>query len=106
MLGEEFLLRPMGNFRVVGRSEGVNTFEALCPLAEATDRQKQAAAISTRIIERFRQSRFEECINAVHEFAELFGSTKFTQLYLELCREYHISPPSNGFNGLIVLSEK
>jgi class 3 adenylate cyclase/CHASE2 domain-containing sensor protein len=106
MLGDEFLLRPMGNFRVVGRSEGVNTFEALCPRNDATDRQKQAAEISTRIIECFRQSRFDECINAVHEFAEIFGSTKFTQLYLELCREYQLAPPENGFNGLIILSEK
>jgi adenylate cyclase len=106
LLGDEFLLRPMGNFRVVGRSEGVSTFEALCLRGEATDRQKHAAEISTRIIECFRQARFDECINAVHEFAELFGSTKFTQLYLELCREYQLAPPENGFKGLIVLTEK
>ncbi|HMB96135.1 MAG TPA: adenylate/guanylate cyclase domain-containing protein, partial [Tepidisphaeraceae bacterium] len=106
MLGDEFLLRPMGNFRVVGRTVGVVTFEAICPRSEAGDKQTRLAEISTRIVENFRQALFDDCINAVRELETDFGSTKFTQLYLELCREYQVAPPENGFNGLIILTEK
>jgi class 3 adenylate cyclase/CHASE2 domain-containing sensor protein len=105
-LGDEFLLRPMGNFQVMGRSEGVVCFEALCPSQEASDAQKKMADCSTQIVENFRTTKFQACIDAAESMEQLFGSSKFTQLYLHLSREYLNEPPDDQFNGLIVLAEK
>jgi hypothetical protein len=95
----------MGKLQVVGKTEGVETFEAICLRAEASEKQFKIAEISTRIVSSFKAAAFDECIRVAKEMEESFGSSKFTQLYLRLSREYQVEPPDK-FDGQIVLSEK
>ena len=105
-LNDEFMLRPMGNLRVMGRTEGVFAYEALCLREEINDKCECIADLSKRIVDSFRERRFEDCIKVARAFDEACGSSKFSQLYLRLSREYLIEPPSMDFDGLIILDEK
>ena len=40
------------------------------------------------------------------ELEKEFGQAKLTELYRKLCRLYMAEPPTEGFDGQIVLSEK
>jgi class 3 adenylate cyclase/CHASE2 domain-containing sensor protein len=106
MCGDEFLLRPMGNLCVVGKTEGVMTFEAICRVADATPEQKRLAELSTKIVEAFRGGDFGWCLEAARSMEKEFGSSKFTELYLNLAQVYLVEPPGEKFDGQIVLSEK
>ena len=106
LLGDEFLCRPMGNLRVVGKSQGVLVYEVLCRRSEAADAQLQLAELSGVLVDRFQNAKFHPCIETARQMEERFGSTKFTQLYLSLSRTYLLDTPRNGFDGQIVLEEK
>jgi class 3 adenylate cyclase/CHASE2 domain-containing sensor protein len=105
LLNGEFLVRPMGNIKVVGKTEGVETFEALCLTSEATDKQKSLVEMSTCVVERFKSAEFNQCIDAARKLEDTFGSSKFTQLYMHLSRQY-LEAPRDWFDGQIVLVEK
>jgi adenylate cyclase len=101
----KFLLRPIGNVRVVGKLEGVQLFEPLCRLETATDDQKRIVEFATTIVESFADADFDKCVCTARKMEEELGSTKFSQFYMRLARE-HIDHPTNDFEGQIVLSEK
>jgi adenylate cyclase len=102
----EFLVRPMGNLRVVGKTEGVMTFEPLCRRKDATDEQLKLAAMTTRVVELVRAGQFQACMDAAIEMQLTFGEGKLARLYIELCNQYLVEPPTNGWDGQIVLFEK
>jgi adenylate cyclase len=106
LCGEEFLLRPMGNICVAGKSEGVQCFEPLCKVSEATEAQKRLAALSQQVVESFGLSQFDLCLKAAETMEAEFGSSKFTDLYQSLARLYMVEPPGEKFDGQIVLAEK
>jgi hypothetical protein len=105
LLDGELLLRPMGRLQVVGKSEGVETFEAICLANEATDKQKQLAELSKTLVEHFKNADFQACIDTARKLEDTFGSSKFTQLYIHLSKQYAESP-KEWFDGQIVLVEK
>jgi adenylate cyclase len=102
LASDQVLLRPMGTVQVMGKTEGVPVFEALCLHSEATDRHKTLVELSTQIVEHFRAARFDACIEA----ATRLGPGKFAELYTELARKYLNEPPAGPFDGQIVLSAK
>jgi class 3 adenylate cyclase/CHASE2 domain-containing sensor protein len=105
LLDSEFVLRPMGRLRVVGKTEGVDTFEALCLSRDATDKHQSLAQLSTRVVACFKSAEFQSCIDAARELENAHGSSKFTQLYMYLSKQYLVEPPDT-FDGQIVLVEK
>jgi adenylate cyclase len=103
---EEFLVRPIGKLQVVGKTEGVMTFEPLCRRKEATEEQLKLAEMTTRVVDLFRDGQFQACMDAAIEMQLTFGEGKLARLYIELCNQYLVEPPTNGWDGQIVLFEK
>jgi class 3 adenylate cyclase/CHASE2 domain-containing sensor protein len=104
---DEFLFRPVGRLRVVGKTEGVDVFEAMCPTERATDAQKRAAELTRAMIEAFKARRFEDCqhkIAALDQHAS--GPSKLTAMYQELCIKYLKEPPPPDWDGTVSLTEK
>jgi adenylate cyclase len=101
----KFLLRPVGNVRVVGKLEGVHLFEPLCRIEQASDAQKKIVELSTQIVESFANADFETCVGAAQRMEAELGTTKFSQFYLRIAKE-HLANPPKDFEGQIVLSEK
>jgi class 3 adenylate cyclase len=105
LLGDAYLLRPLGLLRVVGKTEGIMTYTPLAKSDQADEAQRRVAAQSKLIVDHFLAARFEPCLTAVAEFEQEFGSGKFTKLYAELCGGYLLNPPAD-FDGKIILGEK
>jgi len=104
--GNQFLLRPMGTLRVVGKTQGVLTFEALARLDEATDSQCILAALSATVVEHYRLADFVACLKCAEELEQQFGSTKFEKLYIDLCKRHIEHPPEGAFDATISLTDK
>lgn len=105
LLGDAYLLRPLGLLRVVGKTEGIMTYTPLAKSDQADDEQRRLATQSKLIVDYFLAAGFQECLAAVVEFEQNFGAGKFTKLYAELCRGYLLNPPT-AFDGKIILGEK
>jgi adenylate cyclase len=105
LIGERFLIRPIGKLRVAGKTEGVMTFEPLAPIGEATDEHRKLASLSRDVVEHYQAAKFSECLAAVQALETAFGESKLTQLYRELATEFLATQPSD-FDGVITLKEK
>lgn len=103
-LGDTFLLRPVGKLQVVGKSESIMTWEPLCQLPIATDRQKQIATLAAPIVEHFADGAFDACNQAINAYEAALGHDKFSQFYHRQCDRHQQHP--EDFNGCIVLEAK
>ena len=102
----QFLFRPLGRLRVVGKTEGVEVFEAICPLDEAGDVQKKSVALAREMVDAYQAQRLEACLYAIDAMdAWTGGPTKLTALYRSLCEKYLTEPPE-AWDGTISLTEK
>jgi adenylate cyclase len=105
LLGDRFLVRPIGKLRVAGKTEGVMTFEPLAPREEATEAQRELAELSKEMVDAYLAGEFVKCGAAVERLEAKSGQTKLTQLYRVLAAEYAVNPPDD-FDGVITLKEK
>jgi class 3 adenylate cyclase len=106
LIHDRVLCRPIGKIQVVGKKEGVQVFEALALLDQATDQQRQLADLTAAVIEPFSHADFDQCLSALANLEAVFGPTKFTAQYRQWCEAYLREAPEPGFNGQIILTAK
>lgn len=104
LVGDLFLLRPVGRLVVVGKTEGIMTYEPLAYRSEATDAQRELVEKTRAMVDAFQQSRFQDCLNAAGTLENATGPGKLTMLYRELSEQYLKEPPPEGFAGQVVLT--
>ena len=100
------LFRPIGKLCVVGKREGVMTYEPVARLDDATDAQKQLAADTKAVVESFLAGRLDECMAAIERMEANHGKGKLTALYRDRCEWFLRAPSPEPFDCQIVLSEK
>ena len=106
MLGDKFLLRPVGKLQVVGKTEGVMTYEPLAPIDDATLEDRLCAASSAEMIAAFIARDFARCIQAADQMDKQFGPGKLPALYRKTAQECLTTPPGADFMGNLILTEK
>jgi adenylate cyclase len=107
LLGESrFLLRPVGKLLVVGKSEGVMTYEPLAPFDDATPQDMILATMGTEMIAAYFARDFEKCIEFADRMDAQLGPTKLPGLYRKAALKYIENPPGAEFQGNLILTEK
>lgn len=106
LIGDRFLVRPIANLQVVGKSEGVRVFEPLAVMDEATEQQKNLAEKTIAMVAHYGVGKFEKCIRAIDDYENAFGPGNLTELYREQCEHFLKNPPEMPFDDRIVLTEK
>lgn len=106
LIGDMFLLRPVGRLQVVGKSEGIMTYVPLCKTEDATDEDRKLVQMSSLMFDAYCQRDFEQCIEASKALEDHFGESKLARLYRHLAEQYEVLPPNEGFGGEIVLESK
>jgi adenylate cyclase len=103
---DQFLFRPLGRVRVLGKTEGVDVFEAVAPLDRATDAQKKMVELTKAMVEAYQAQRLAACVDAVVALNQHAGGvSKLTMIYRDLCEKYIAEPPEH-WDGTISLTEK
>jgi class 3 adenylate cyclase/CHASE2 domain-containing sensor protein len=103
---EQFLFRPLGRVRVLGKTEGVDVFEAVAPLDRGTETEKMTVELTKAMVGAFQAQRLEACVKAATALDQhAGGATKLTTVYRELCGKYLAEPPEH-WDGTISLTEK
>jgi class 3 adenylate cyclase len=106
LLRDRYLLRTVGRIQVVGTAAAEPVYEALARVADATEPQRLMASLSAQLLEHFTARRFIECLDVLDEIDRAFGPDKLTVLYRAMCVQHVASPPSDSFQGDIVLAQK
>jgi len=106
MLNGEFLIRPIGRLKVVGKDEAVMVYEAMTFADRATDEQRELAKCTAELVESFVARRFDDTLVLASTHEIRFGPSKLVTLYRALAQQHLATPPSENFDGRIVLTEK
>jgi adenylate cyclase len=106
LAGDEFLFRPIGKLQVVGKQQGVMTYEVVARGDEATEEQKSLAADTEAVVAAFLSGNLKECVGAIEGFESRHGKTKLTAIYRARCEYFMQDPPPAPFDGQIALTEK
>jgi adenylate cyclase len=96
-----FPVRELSRVAVVGRKEPVTVYEPM--LAEDFAARKQALEVFDRGLRGFYEGRFEE---AARIFSEIAGTDPPAAAYEGKCRDLAASPPTEGWTGVWVMTEK
>jgi len=106
LCGERILFRPIGRIQVMGKSEGVMTYEPLALAEKATDQHKKLAELTSEVVNSFMAGNFQACLEGIGRLEVAFGGSKLANLYRKLCEQYLKEGAPAGFDGQIILSEK
>jgi len=106
LIGDRYLLRPIGRLQVIGKTEGVMVYEPLSAAGSATRKQERVVELSSEIFDRYVAARFEDCLAKIEAMEKELGTHKWTDLYRQQCQHHIANPPVNGFHGNIVLTSK
>jgi class 3 adenylate cyclase/CHASE2 domain-containing sensor protein len=104
--GGDFLTRPIGMLRVVGKTEGIETFELMCRREKATEKQLRLARLTESLVYAYRRADLDACMRFADQMDESFGPTKVADLYRGLCNAHMLTGVPEGFDGTIILESK
>lgn len=103
---DHFLFRPIARLHVVGKSEGVMTYEPLGLKSEATDEQRRLVERTAEVVDAFVAADFRRCLRCLESMEQEFGESQLTRLYRQRASEHAQRPPGSDFAGQIVLESK
>src|SRR5205823_6403240 len=83
LMGDGFIVRPIGRLIVVGRDSYIMTYEALGRKEEATDRHRKLIAMTETMVHAYFEGRFHQCLEAIEQMEAAFGPDKLTDIYRE-----------------------
>jgi adenylate cyclase len=100
-VGTAFPVRELSRIAVVGRKEPVTVYEPMLPDQYAA--RKATLEVFARGLKEFYDGRFPE---AVKVFQEISAVDPAASAYLEKCAQLAAHPPTEGWNGVWVMTEK
>jgi adenylate cyclase len=106
LVGDQFLLRPVGRLLVVGKTQGLMTYEPLAAIDDATLEDRLLCASSAEMMSAYVARDFVKCIEVADQMDKQFGAGPLAALYRRSSQEYLANPPGEDFVGNLVLTEK
>ena len=102
---DEFALRPMGVFRVPGKTKPTAVVE-LCGYARAvTDNQHALVRDFAAALEEFTRADFAAARNGFERLLQRYPQDGPSRYYLGLCERYLAKPPDPGWDGVVTVAE-
>ena len=100
------LKREVGKFMLKGKAEPMVVHELLGGLEDANDKQKKSCEIFAAALAAFRRRSWAEAEEKFKQLFQLSATDGPARFYLNLCAQYKMNPPDDGWDGVIVLEEK
>jgi class 3 adenylate cyclase len=102
----QVLARPVAKLQVVGKTQGVMTYEALALVSQATDAQHRLVEMTWSFVKPFQAGQLDAAITAIDTFDAEFGDSKLSALYRKTCEQLLETGAPDDFTGEIVLETK
>ncbi|HYO09467.1 MAG TPA: CHASE2 domain-containing protein [Tepidisphaeraceae bacterium] len=106
MLGDAYVVRPVGRLLVVGKAKPVMAYEAICAAAECSTPQRRRVELTSRMVDAYIAAHFDACLESANELEGEFGPHRLVDLYRKWCERQEALVGSAAFEGQIVLAEK
>ena len=99
-------VRELDEVRVKGKSRPVKIFEVVGLCGEIAPESKQVQTRFIRGLGHYRQREWDHAIRTFQEALRIVPSDSPSQLYIERCEVYKISPPNENWDGVFEMKTK
>ncbi len=103
---EEFLVRPLGDFLLAGRSSPVSLTELITQKSLANDQQQWLCEKFSYALDAYQAQEWQQAINHFSEIRKIFPNDGPTRFFLTYCQQYMQTPPIDLWNPAIRLENK
>ncbi len=106
LVRHRFLARPIDRVVAVGKRRGVDIFELVSALHDATPEDLLRCSDFEAVVEAYRARDFAQALALVEAFAVVFPGDVAARNYAERCRCFMECPPGEDWDGTFVLTSK
>ena len=105
-IGDDFLVRPLSRVTVFGIPRPLQIFELLDIRADADPKMQEGIEIWENAYKAYEKRDFSLATKLFSELYQLDPSDNTVRYYMERCRDFITSPPSDDWDGVDNLTEK
>ncbi|HOD34778.1 MAG TPA: adenylate/guanylate cyclase domain-containing protein [Syntrophales bacterium] len=102
----EFLTRPLGKFILAGKVNAVTVHELICRREEADEAMIALCENFSQALEAYRGQIWNVAIDLFENILAVRADDGPSAFYLQLCREFILKPPPEGWDGSVALGAK
>jgi adenylate cyclase len=103
---DAFLTRRLGTFLLAGKSRPIGVHELVCPMAEATPRQRHSATLFADGLAAYEAGAWHHAARAFGALLHECGDDGAGRFYLDACERFRTQPPADGWDGVVRLDVK
>jgi adenylate cyclase len=106
LVRDQILCRPLDRVAVKGKKKSTLVFEVMCPLAEASPRDRELARAYEAALDRYFAGQLTEALALFSALAEQRPDDGPTAVMVDRCRRFVETPPSPPWNPVHEMAHK
>ncbi|MBX3617495.1 adenylate/guanylate cyclase domain-containing protein, partial [Nitrosomonas sp.] len=103
---DEFLIRPLGDFLLTGKSTPVNLFELITHRDSASERQLWLCETFDRTLNAYRRQHWDEASKGFNEILDVMPEDGPARFFLTACQQYRSAVPIDSWDPTVRISNK
>lgn len=103
---DEFLVRPLGDFLLTGKSTPVNLFELVTHKQSASQLQLWLCDTFSCVLRAYQNQQWTEACDGLNEILNLVPGDGPSKFFLDNCKKYKLAPPDDTWNSIICIESK
>lgn len=104
--GDRIEVRELDLIRVKGKTEPTRVYELLAKQGELSPSQQQLVPLFQEALQLYRRMEFNSALQKFEEINRMIPDDQPTKVYIDRCRQYVISPPSQPWDGVYTMTTK
>ncbi len=103
---DDFLIRPFGDFLLVGKSSPVSLAELVAHKQAASSEQLWLCKIFASAFQAYQLQQWQQACNGFSEILKVFPDDGPTRFFLKYCQQYKLVPPVGAWPSVIQMTSK
>jgi adenylate cyclase len=103
---DDFLVRPFGDFLLVGKSSPVNLVELITHKQTASSEQSWLCEIFADALQAYQLQQWQQACDGFSEILKVFPDDGPARFFLKHCQQHKLAPPAGAWPSVIQLTSK
>lgn len=103
---DEFLIRPLGDFLLTGKSTPVNLFELIAHKQSASQMQLWLCETFSCALKAYQDQQWTEACDGLYKILDMIPDDGPSKFFLNLCKKNESVPPIDSWNSIIRIETK
>jgi adenylate cyclase len=103
---DDFMIRPFGDFLLVGKSSPVNLVELISHKQTASSEQSWLCEIFADALQAYQLQQWQQACDGFSEILKVFPDDGPARFFLQHCQQHKLAPPAGAWPSVIQMTSK